>query len=195
MSRFCRGCEEEKDLDCFWKNRHSSDGFHLLCKICAPLYNKKYKTKHYVKNKEALNEKARKYWHENKEQRTAYDKEYRNKFPDKRPQACKRWRNSRPEQIILYNARRSAKIRNQECTLTLEDIIIPKNCPICNVLLTIQTKNKDSASIDRIDNSKSYIPGNIGIICWGCNKLKSNASLEHLQAIVRYMEERCRFYV
>lgn len=44
-------------------------------------------------------------------------------------------------------------------------------------------------SLDRFDNAKGYTPENIVVISSRANRLKSNASLEELQAIVKYMEK------
>jgi G:T-mismatch repair DNA endonuclease (very short patch repair protein) len=42
-------------------------------------------------------------------------------------------------------------------------------------------------SVDRLDNSKGYIKGNVVLICWRCNNLKSDSSIEKLEKIVRWL--------
>lgn len=42
-------------------------------------------------------------------------------------------------------------------------------------------------SLDRIDPSKGYVAGNVGIICWRCNAIKRDGTLEDHEAIASYM--------
>lgn len=44
-------------------------------------------------------------------------------------------------------------------------------------------------SLDRINTSQGYIRGNVGIICWRCNVLKKDGSLDEIEAIARYMRK------
>ena len=63
-------------------------------------------------------------------------------------------------------------------------------CPILGIPLKInkpRTPRDNSYSLDRIDNSKGYVPGNIQIISVKANNMKSNATLEELEALVAYM--------
>jgi hypothetical protein len=34
-----------------------------------------------------------------------------------------------------------------------------------------------------------YVPGNVFVICWRANFLKSNASLDELEKIMKYVKE------
>ncbi len=46
-----------------------------------------------------------------------------------------------------------------------------------------------SPSLDRLDNTLGYIPGNVQVISWKANQIKSNATLQELQAIVAWLSE------
>ena len=59
----------------------------------------------------------------------------------------------------------------------MEDIVIPEKCPVFLVPIEVP-------SIDRIDPSKGYIPGNVRIISMRANMLKSDATLEEMDLIV-----------
>jgi hypothetical protein len=48
-------------------------------------------------------------------------------------------------------------------------------------------KTDNSPSLDKIDNEKGYVPGNLAIISSRANAIKSDASLEEIEAIAAYM--------
>lgn len=87
------------------------------------------------------------------------------------------------EQKILSNAVKSAKIKNLEFNLTIEDINIPTHCPYLGTEITkILGKGVvwTNASIDRIDSSKGYIKGNVEIISRKANSMKNMATKEEM---------------
>ena len=66
---------------------------------------------------------------------------------------------------------------------------MPELCPLLEIPLFIGTKAKkiNSPSIDRIDNSKGYVPGNVRIISNLANSMKGGASSEQLEAFAIYI--------
>jgi hypothetical protein len=50
-------------------------------------------------------------------------------------------------------------------------------------------REPNSPSLDRIDNTKGYVPGNVWVISWRANDLKRNATLEELKLLVAALEE------
>lgn len=67
-------------------------------------------------------------------------------------------------------------------TITTADIWIPDTCPVCGVALAIGSGNSSekSPSIDRYDPTLGYVPGNILILCRGCNRRKQDHTGEQL---------------
>lgn len=66
------------------------------------------------------------------------------------------------------------------------------NCPCCGKPIDYGykdngQKNDLSPSIDRIDHRQGYTVGNVALICWRCNNLKRDATVEELEAIARWM--------
>ena len=93
---------------------------------------------------------------------------------------------------MLYGCRERAKRRGLKCTITIEDIesVMVDVCPVLDIPLTVNelgSSRDNSYSLDRIDNNKGYVPGNIQIISVKANTMKSNATLEELEALVAYM--------
>lgn len=83
---------------------------------------------------------------------------------------------------------RSAKARalkfNLEFNIDLDDIILPKVCPLLNIPLSINSSNKDySYSLDKIDPKKGYVKGNVWVISFRANKIKNDASLSELELL------------
>ncbi len=63
-------------------------------------------------------------------------------------------------------------------------LVIPNLCPVLGADLTTgDRRSATSPSLDRIDPSLGYVPGNVRVISDRANRLKSNRSLEHLKAL------------
>jgi hypothetical protein len=128
------------------------------------------------------------YYHRNKErilEKMQWDsKEYYEKNKERISEAGKKSRSSNYEQHLLSSVKNRCKNRTGiECSITLEDIVIPEMCPYLNIPLTrIQGQGKvwSNASVDRIDPSKGYVKGNIQIISNKANMMKHNATHEEL---------------
>ena len=76
-----------------------------------------------------------------------------------------------------------------------KDIIIPERCPVLDIPIAsrlglgVAKGSKDtSPSIDRIDNNKGYVRGNVIVVSYRVNRIKSDASLEELRRIVSFYE-------
>lgn len=94
----------------------------------------------------------------------------------------------------LYNQlKASAKKRAIEFDLTildLMDLTFPVTCPIFGMPLAFNRGRvqDDSYSIDRINSSRGYVPGNLIVISQKANRLKSNSTIEELMLIVEYYQ-------
>ena len=95
---------------------------------------------------------------------------------------------------MLSRIKSQATKRGIEFNLVPEDITIPETCPVLGIKLEQRlTSGKGYAddnapSVDRVDNSKGYISGNVQIISYRANSLKKDATLAELRALVNYME-------
>lgn len=96
----------------------------------------------------------------------------------------------------VSNARQRAQRRNVAFSLTVEYLatLLPTHCPITGQRLVIyhgfgQGPRDDSPSLDCIVPSRGYVPGNVRWLSSRANRIKSDASLEELEAIVQYVKD------
>jgi hypothetical protein len=83
-----------------------------------------------------------------------------------------------------------AKKKGLEFTITVEDIVVPTHCPILGMEMSrgTLTERAASPSLDRIDNSKGYIQGNVQVISLRANRMKNDATIQELKALITYLE-------
>jgi len=103
----------------------------------------------------------------------------------------KKWRSEHYEQSMLVSARARAKRKNIPFNITVEDIVIPEVCPILNLPLEIAVggKKDNSPSLDRIDNNKGYVKGNVVVISDKANRLKGNLTLKEIFAFAEFYKQ------
>jgi hypothetical protein len=117
-------------------------------------------------------------------------RKYRTEHPEQGNNSHKRWILKYPDKHLLSRAKIRAKKKGIPFDLEVSDIIVPFLCPVLGIELNIgmPVMHPQSPTVDRIDNSKGYIKGNIAVISWRANKLKSDGNLEEFRLILDYME-------
>lgn len=137
-----------------------------------PEYMKEYSKIYRELNKEKLKKKAQEVY-----SNLSGEVKYKNKTKNKK------WISDHPTYKLWKAAKDSSKQRELEFSITIDDIIIPIKCPYLNISLTNIAdggRQDTNISLDRIDNSKGYIPGNIQVISSKANYMKRNASIKEL---------------
>jgi hypothetical protein len=91
------------------------------------------------------------------------------------------------EYRLYYLSKKRANEKNIEFDIEVDDIIIPKHCPILGIPLK---KNNigwapDMPSLDRVDPNKGYTKGNVKVISGKANVMKNNATLEELKIFTK----------
>lgn len=90
------------------------------------------------------------------------------------------------EKKIVSVIKNRAKQKNIEFSLSYQDIVIPKTCPI----LGIELKHSDmncSPSVDRINPASGYTKDNISIMSIRANRIKNDSKTWELLKIAAYM--------
>ncbi len=106
------------------------------------------------------------------------------------------YRRRHPVRRLLSNARHRAKQRGEEFTIEELDLLpAPTHCPVFGFELIYAGFAKGVkhdprlATLDRIDNSKGYVKGNVVIVSWRANNLKRDATLDELRRLVEFYAE------
>ncbi len=107
------------------------------------------------------------------------------------PEKRKRW--------LLERIRSKCKKENIPFNLTIDDLVIPTHCPILGMPLQFGVKavsdfrNKkkaavplDSPSVDRIVPELGYIKGNVVVVSYRANMIKTNASVDELIKVAEF---------
>lgn len=175
----CLKCLTLLDTSEFVADKRRKDRLYPYCKLCSKQY--------YENNRQRLLDQKKEYANrpEVKEKRKAYDQErYQNNrevYLEKRASYY-----SDPENrknLLLWKSRERAQLEGIEHTISVEDITIPEKCPYLNIPLTHtlgEGQLMSNSSLDRIDNRKGYIPGNVQVISRLANTMKNSASLDQL---------------
>lgn len=112
----------------------------------------------------------------------------------------------RPDERVRYWSKEStmkdqlrarridAKRRGIPFTIDIDDIIMPEFCPILGIKLdynckAAQMSNPNKATLDKLNPSLGYVSGNVFVISWRANKLKSNITIDELEKILNYIKE------
>ena len=95
---------------------------------------------------------------------------------------------------MLKGAKHRAKRDGVPFNLVEEDIVIPSHCPVLGIPLSFgPIDDRDSSpSLDRLVPSKGYVRGNITVVSFRSNSIKSNATIEELRKVAFYYEDLTR---
>lgn len=167
QTKKCSKCGRELPLEAFSRG-NSLYGRRSFCKECEHAIQN---SPEYRKRKREM-EKQRRLNPEYVLHRNAMDKKRRMKDP-------KHW--------LWVSAKNRAKNKGWEFTITEEDFDLPSTCPLLGIPMWKNSEEacSNSYSLDRIDSSKGYIPGNVWVISKRANAIKNNATLEELELLTK----------
>jgi hypothetical protein len=157
--KLCKKCKQELPLDAFWKCSSLPDGLQYNCIACS-----------------------KQRWLE----RVTNNREVKARYRERE----KKYYAADVKRYLLRMAKKRAKALDREFTITVNDIELVETCPVFEWKLEMNTGklNRNSYSLDRIDNEKGYIPGNVRVISWYANNLKSNLTVDEVERLYKYMK-------
>ena len=163
-TKICTICKQEKNITEFHKTKRTKDGYEYRCKECRKILFNKY----YNKNKKEI---------------------------------FLRRAIKNPLKVLIYSRLKYARKLNLPCDSIndlynyLKPIYDQGECECCHCKLesgiTKGIGMKDNThSIDKIIPEKGYIVGNVAILCWKCNRLKSNFNFNDYLNIMTWLENK-----
>jgi len=186
MYKICKWCKKEfpENIKFFKPNKNLKNGFSNVCRKC---YNK-YSADRRRGNQEYL-----------KKRREDYQKRYGVINREKEKQRKLKY----PIRCRAQLLRKGMTARSQKLNIPFDKdfftveylmgLIEDKPfCECCGKKLDIgfklnKQKNDNSPSMDRKIPIKGYTKENTALLCWRCNCLKRDATVEELDRIVKWM--------
>lgn len=98
-----------------------------------------------------------------------------------------------PIYIMYWQAKKRAKLKGLEFSIDPTDISIPEVCPLLGTPLirNVGVLGPSSPSLDRIDSKLGYVKGNVWVISYRANAIKSDSTIEEMRTILREWEKKC----
>lgn len=87
--------------------------------------------------------------------------------------------------VVWSGARARAKEKGLEFSIRREDFLIPEFCPAIGIPLDWSDRNH-TPSLDRIDNTKGYVFGNVVVVSSKANTTKRDLTVEELKRMAAF---------
>lgn len=180
------GTEHPATKQFFWPASNCVGGISHICRPCRRTQDRawRHKTKDVRRKQRAALYRA------NKDRHKAYEKDYRKRHP------------LAARVTTMYHgmhahARQRGLTVDKALTRRLVLVWLQRNprCECCGKLFSVLAAGAgrmrpDAPSIDRVDSAQGYDATNIALICWRCNDLKGNATLNELATVVAWLRRR-----
>jgi hypothetical protein len=98
------------------------------------------------------------------------------------PKSKAQYQTHSKEYKLWYTAKSRAKRKKLDFNIDIEDIQIPQVCPLLKVDII-------RPSLDRIDNTKGYVKGNVRVVSYKANRIKNNLTIEEIKNLYEYVCE------
>lgn len=109
------------------------------------------------------------------------------------------WRARFPWEEMWRVVRRRVQRTGHEFSISPEDVRAawPADgcCPALGIPMPLPGSRRsgkcgprpDSPTVDRVDNARGYVPGNIAIISWHANRIKSSACADEITRVAKWL--------
>ena len=89
---------------------------------------------------------------------------------------------------LLQLAKGRAKKLGLDYDLTPGCFTVPARCPVLDIPLffTMRGFSDNAPTLDRIDNRRGYVVGNVIVVSWRANRIKCDASPSELKRIAEF---------
>jgi len=167
QEKTCRRCGQTKPISGFHRRAGTRDGLNAACKQCRG-----------CRSPEQVAE----------DHRAALERRKCSNAVAARTRYRTDWAGSR-----LAQAKAVAKRKGLPFGLNRQYLLanLPSSCPVLGLPLDYSGtggRTDCTASLDRIDNTKGYVPGNVLVVSWRANRLKCDARPKELRQIAVFYE-------
>ena len=171
-------------------------------------------------NKEKISQQKKEYYQNNKIKHAEWRAEYYQNNKESFKKRYKDNEEERKETRMQYRERNPIAVQASELSnsvrkrakknkipIDLDFISFPNmldwlkhqpRCECCKVMFNMGYKNgkkgprNDSPSIDKFHPDKGYVKGNVFLICWRCNKLKSDGTIREFELLIDWLRKKDR---
>jgi hypothetical protein len=105
----------------------------------------------------------------------------------------KRWRQANPHRHLFAARKTQARAGGKhEWTVEFEDIAWPTHCPALDIELDYSYGGKgkhshdNSPSLDRLDNARGYVKGNVIVVSCLANRIKNSSTPAQLARVAAF---------
>lgn len=150
------------------------------------------------------------YYEKNRERAIAAATQWAEAHPERRREIMRDWyarnktkaslgqvkyRKEQPLRYLITSGRRRAKKRGIDFSISIDDLTMPTHCPLLGVPIDPFSGNIDfHPSLDRLDNTKGYVPGNVAVVSHRANRIKSDSTHSELlmmaESLARLLEAK-----
>lgn len=150
---------------------------------------------YYIENKERRNAASAEYYASNREARRLHQSEYASRNIERKAVTNRKYVEKEtamhakdPTKRMLRAALFRAEKKGLDFNIDASDIVVPSHCPVLGVPLSTASgkASANSPSLDRIDSSLGYVKGNVQVISYKANAMKSNATPEELLSFANW---------
>jgi hypothetical protein len=92
---------------------------------------------------------------------------------------------------MWWRAKKRSEKSGIDFNIQISDIKIPLVCPVFGLKFEVSNGKgpcDKSPSLDRIDNKKGYIKGNIQVISFKANRMKNDCDIDDVEKLLCYMK-------
>jgi len=153
----------------------------IIGEFMVQTYDNYYK-EYYKKNKDRITAYRKKRYAEGG---SVKEREYYYKNRDVKDSYTREWQ-------MWNGARTRAKEQGLPFDISPSDIVIPEFCPILGIKLDRDRQDKtkqSSPSLDKVIPELGYVKGNIEVISYRANRMKSDLTMEVINKLVEYIKK------
>jgi hypothetical protein len=95
-----------------------------------------------------------------------------------------------PANKMWSGAKERARLEGLPFTITKEDVVVPEVCPVLGITLVVGTGAIHDASptLDRRIPGLGYVSGNVAVISFLANRIKTNATAEQIRRVADWAD-------